>query len=399
VYYNGSVYGRSGAEVGRATAVCHYHAVFQSTATPLSLENGFPLEQSDLIANTFAVNKNYHPGYAQNWTTSIQETFARVYVLSVAYNGIKGTDLDVLQLPNRSPLGTPQLLVQSNLMIPNAGEFTYDNSVGNSSYNALQIQLQRRISRGASFGILYTFSKAIDDSSTLGGGPVLIPNDISRGAGPFAHRSAARSARQLPGAVAHRQHADGIRGDCAAGLDHRRRFERDFRHAVHGHYKRRLLGHGLYRGCPRASHRAACHFRFGFLQSAGVRGAGYWDFRRCRPRHHSRHSAILVDGVVLPLLPDRRQAAHRVPHRQYESDQSCGNITAINTTVGSIQYGLPTNAGAMRSITATVRLDSDETTVLERPRFETTIPGAVPALATGVSVDAQDATFNRTPTS
>jgi hypothetical protein len=32
------------------------------------------------------------------------------------------------------------------------------------------------------------------------------------------------------------------------------------------------------------------------------------------------------------------------------------NITGINTTVGSIQYGLPTNAGGMRTMTATVRL-------------------------------------------
>jgi trimeric autotransporter adhesin len=32
------------------------------------------------------------------------------------------------------------------------------------------------------------------------------------------------------------------------------------------------------------------------------------------------------------------------------------NVTQINTTVNSIQYGLPTNASAMRSVTATVRL-------------------------------------------
>lgn len=32
------------------------------------------------------------------------------------------------------------------------------------------------------------------------------------------------------------------------------------------------------------------------------------------------------------------------------------NITGINTTVGSIPYGLPTTAGGMRSITATVRI-------------------------------------------
>jgi hypothetical protein len=32
------------------------------------------------------------------------------------------------------------------------------------------------------------------------------------------------------------------------------------------------------------------------------------------------------------------------------------NINSINTTVGSIQYGLPTGAAGMRSVTATVRL-------------------------------------------
>ena len=32
------------------------------------------------------------------------------------------------------------------------------------------------------------------------------------------------------------------------------------------------------------------------------------------------------------------------------------NITGINTTVGSIQYGLPVQAGGMRTMTATVRL-------------------------------------------
>jgi hypothetical protein len=32
------------------------------------------------------------------------------------------------------------------------------------------------------------------------------------------------------------------------------------------------------------------------------------------------------------------------------------NITQVNTVVESLSYGLPTNAGAMRSVTATVRL-------------------------------------------
>ena len=109
VYYNGSVYGSLASRLVGQPPLATTTQVFQSAANPLSLENGFPVEQSDLIANTFAVEKNYHPGYAQNFTTSIQETFNRIYVVQVAYNRTKGTDLDVLQLPNRAPLGTPLL--------------------------------------------------------------------------------------------------------------------------------------------------------------------------------------------------------------------------------------------------------------------------------------------------
>ena len=280
VYYNGSVYGQIASRLVGQPPFATTTQLFQSTATPLSLENGFPLEESDLIANTFAVDKNYHPGYAQNWTTSIQETFARVYVLTVAYNGVKGTGLDVLQLPNRSPLGTPQLQVQSNLMIPNTGEFTYDNSIGNSTYNAAQVSIARRFSRGASFAILYTYSKAIDDSSTLGGGPVLIPNDIGGERSALALRSAAYVARELQFPIADRQYPDGLYRDHAAGMGHRRRPERYFRHAVYGCREWRHVGHGLYRKRPRERNRAAGYFQFGHLQYGGVHSSSGGHFRR-----------------------------------------------------------------------------------------------------------------------
>ena len=55
------------------------------------------------------------------------------------------------------------------------------------------------MSRGVSFGILYTYSKAIDDSSTLGGGPVLIPNNLNaeRALSPFDQRHTLRVKLQL----------------------------------------------------------------------------------------------------------------------------------------------------------------------------------------------------------
>ena len=219
IYYNGGVYSSLASRLVGQPPFATTSQVFQSAAAPLSLQNGFPVEQSDLISNTFAVDKNYRPGYAQNFTASIQQSFGRSFVFQVGYNGAKGTHLDVLQLPNRAPLGTAQLAVQNSLLIPNASEFTYDNSIGNSIYHALTLQLTRRFARGTSFSILYTFSKAIDDSSTLGGGARADSRQHQCGAGSLADRPAAHSARQLQLPVADRPtHArEPWRLCCVAG--------------------------------------------------------------------------------------------------------------------------------------------------------------------------------------
>jgi hypothetical protein len=54
----------------------------------------------------------------------------------------------------------------------------FRNNVGNSSYNAFQAKLEKRFSRGLTFSLAYTFSKLIDDASsvfsqTIFTGPVL----------------------------------------------------------------------------------------------------------------------------------------------------------------------------------------------------------------------------------
>ena len=150
-----------------------------------------------------------------------RRSFGKIVCRSkLAYNGTKGTDLDVLQLPNRAPLGTPQLAVQKSLLIPNTRRI-HLRQFGR------QLDLQRAAGavhaaiRARHFvqHLLYTFSKAIDDSSTLGGGPVLIPERHQRGAGSFAYRPAAQSARELQLPVADQQHADRDqwRLCCAAG--------------------------------------------------------------------------------------------------------------------------------------------------------------------------------------
>lgn len=354
VYYNGSVYGTLAQKLLGQPPFAVTTQVFNSAATPLTLENGFPLEQSDLIANTFAVNPNYHPGYAQNWTTSIQTTFSREYVFTVAYNGIKGTDLDVLQLPNRAPLGTPQLLVQSSLAIPNAGEFTYDNSVGNSTYNALQLQLMKRMSHHMSYQILYTFSKAIDDTSTLGGGPVLIPNDIEaeRALSPTDQRHVLRLNYNFQSPINNNRSgfmATMLRGWTIGGVLNATSGT-PFTATINGDSS----GTG-YTGDARA-------------EATGLpvtNGSGFFNpaaFAVPATGTFGDAGRDTIPGIAQFTLTasffrsfridDKRRIEFRIDSTNPVNHV---NITRINTTVGSIQYGLPVGAGAMRSMTATVR--------------------------------------------
>jgi len=98
----------------------------------------------------------------------------------------------VLVQPNTAPPGSP-LTSESRLSIGNATGFTYDEPVGNSIYHALQGRLARRFRRGFSGTVLYTYSKAIDDSSTLGGSANTVAqqfDDISaeRGLSSFDRR-------------------------------------------------------------------------------------------------------------------------------------------------------------------------------------------------------------------
>ena len=56
------------------------------------------------------------------------------------------------------------------ILIPNVQAFTYENSVGDSEANAGSVRLRKRLASGFSIGGIYTFSKSIDDASSIGAG-------------------------------------------------------------------------------------------------------------------------------------------------------------------------------------------------------------------------------------
>ncbi len=130
-----------------------------SPAQPLTLQNGFPAVGPNILTNTYAVDPGYHTPYAQTWNFTLQNEIFRNVILDVGYLGTVGRHLDLLLGPN--PAGSNNT--------PNALQYTYETAGANSNYNALQISLRRQFHRGLSIWGRYTYSKALDDASSIGG--------------------------------------------------------------------------------------------------------------------------------------------------------------------------------------------------------------------------------------
>jgi len=135
-------------------------------AAPLTLENGFPPIAPGAITNNFAVDPNYRLGYVQVWNIDIQRTLPQGFLLNVDYNGSKGTRLDT----------------ERAIEIAGIQPFTYESSAGNSVFHAGSVRVRKRLAHGIGFGATYTFSKSIDDASSVGGGSLVViqnPFDIA----------------------------------------------------------------------------------------------------------------------------------------------------------------------------------------------------------------------------
>jgi len=167
-----------------------------SVAAPLTLQNGFP-QQAATVTNNYGVDPNYRLGYVQTWNLNIQQELKGGMVLNVGYTGTKGTRLDILRAPNRGPDGT--------LLIPGVQAFLWQSSDASSILHSGSVSVSKRQRRGVAFRATYTYSKSIDDASTIGGGAVVVAqNDqdlaAERGLSSFdqRHRLTSNFVYELP---------------------------------------------------------------------------------------------------------------------------------------------------------------------------------------------------------
>jgi hypothetical protein len=105
------------------------------------------------LSQVFAFNPNLKLPYTLEWNVSLEQALGRQQTISLSYVGASGR-----RLLQTSAAESPS----SN---PNVGIAEFVDNTASSSYNALQIQFQRRLSRGLQVLASYTWAHSIDDGS------------------------------------------------------------------------------------------------------------------------------------------------------------------------------------------------------------------------------------------
>ena len=123
-------------------------------------------QPSNAIVEPNMIAPNFRDAYMQQWNVDLQYEIKPYWMVDLAYVGSKGTHLaDVINPNQANPITgvTPY---------PQFSSILYVESDADSTYNALQFRSERRVAEGLTFLVAYTFSKSIDDMSSVLGGSV-----------------------------------------------------------------------------------------------------------------------------------------------------------------------------------------------------------------------------------
>src|SRR5262249_1191927 len=115
------------------------------------------------------VDHGFSNAYLQSWNLNVQRELTPKLAMMVGYFGSKGTHLTLRRNINQPVDGVrpyPSLSVSSPILpgVP-LGNITQAESTGNSSYNALWVTANQRVSKGIELNASYTWSKSLDYNS------------------------------------------------------------------------------------------------------------------------------------------------------------------------------------------------------------------------------------------
>jgi hypothetical protein len=187
INYNIGQYGLMATQLGFQPpfAVAQTNPAPVGDPTALTLQNGFPAgitSSANHITNTYAVDPNYRLAYVQSWNLNIQQEIKTSLVVNIGYTGSKGTHLDIVRAPDQLPDGSPRFAACTPTTAPSSTcvqPFLFESSEGSSILHQGTLRVRKRLRNGLSLGGTYTYSKSIDDASSIGGGATVVAqNDL-----------------------------------------------------------------------------------------------------------------------------------------------------------------------------------------------------------------------------
>jgi hypothetical protein len=146
-------------------------------ATPLTFAQPFGVVNSTSAINANTLDHTNLEPYVTQWSLDVQRQLPGRQVLTVGYVGSKGTNIDsTIELNNPDPaFDTATSTTQSRRPI----QFVIDGPGGpkrpltrvrfltngsNSWYHGLQVNYEKRMSRGLQFGVAYTYSQSLGEN-------------------------------------------------------------------------------------------------------------------------------------------------------------------------------------------------------------------------------------------
>jgi hypothetical protein len=385
IYDDTSVYLTIATQMAQQAPLSKSLSVENSPACPLTLADGFntcPATSED----TYAVDPNFRVGYAQNWNLSVQKDLPGSLQMTVTYLGTKGTHGVQDFLPNTYPIGATNPCPECPI------GFAYLTSNGNSTREAGEIQLRRRLHNGLAATLDYTYSKAIDDDAMLGGQGASAASNNAPLAGSSSQGSASAGGTSQSSPMIAQNWLDLSAERGLSTFDQRHVFNAQLQYTT---------GMGLGGGTLLSGWKGALFREWSFLTNitaasglpqtpvylAAVPGTGVTGTIRPdltgAPIYAAPHGFFLNSSAYAAPQPGQWGGAPRdsiTGPSQFDLNASVGRTfrlhdrynldvrvdstnllnhvtyTTWNTTVTSPQFGLPSAANAMRSLQLTARL-------------------------------------------
>lgn len=138
-----------------------------TTLGPLTLDNPYPGTPGSAPIPNQSINRFNKNPYALEWNAGLEREMPWGMKFSTDYVGSAGRRLIVAVSQNQAVLGPGS--IDSRRPVHNAGSFPWRDNNGGSSYNALQVKLEKEFTSGLTFLNAYTYSKSLDVASDANG--------------------------------------------------------------------------------------------------------------------------------------------------------------------------------------------------------------------------------------